>query len=112
MNIAEELKSKFLQYSTAEGRKKILELLEDWWVKKQVVVTDGEEMPPTYAFEDGSTLRLEDLSTGRSKQFVGDIPVLIRPHYRAKALRAIAELEQDNPEFAKGLRALFDREAA
>jgi hypothetical protein len=64
MSIAEEMKSKFRYYSTAEGRKTILELCEDWSVVKTAVVTDGEEMPPTFRFEDGSTISLEDLSTG------------------------------------------------
>jgi hypothetical protein len=103
MTIAEQVAAMYAKYPAA-----IVDALVDaWWVKKQVVVGNDDA---TYVFEDFSSISKVERIASRTKQFAGDIPVYIRPHYRMNVLFDIADLSKVNPTYARGLRAMLDRE--
>jgi hypothetical protein len=104
MTIAEQLQAMYGKYPAA-----IVDALVDaWCVKKQVVVGNDDA---TYIFEDSSSISKVERVATRTKQFVGDIPAYIRPYYKMNALFDIADLASVNPEFARQMRAMLDREA-
>jgi len=107
-NIAEEIRTLYEQYPAGL----VNSTVDAWAVKKVVVVHGGtEEDDPLFVFEDDSAIRKGERIATRSKTFAGDLPVWIRPYARMNALFAVAELAQDNPEFAKGLRAMLEKHA-
>lgn len=106
-NIAEEIRTLYDKYPAGL----VNSTVDAWAVKKVVVVHGGtEEDDPLFVFEDESAIRKGERIVTRSKTFAGDLPVWIRPYARMNALFDIADLSKINPEFAKGFRAMLDRE--